>query len=129
MADGLVEGQATHFATFGPMSKNNHKNGVAKTWEHGMYAHCKLNMTFQDLRDEHKERSKANLHIKYRTGGLGLLMQQNLFEVWLCLEEHNCSHPNGNWFCWVIDESVAFPDERAPDQYIAWGYNSDLKLF
>ena len=99
------------------------------TWEHGMYTHCKLNMTFQDLRDEDKERSKTNLHVKYRTGGLGVLMQQTLFEVWLCVEEHNCSHPNGDWFCWVVDESVAFPDERAPDQYVAWGYNSDLNLF
>jgi len=56
-------------------------------------------------------------------------MQQNMFEVWLCVEGHTCSRPNGNWFCWVVDESIAFPDERAPDQYVAWGYNSDLRLF
>jgi len=70
------------------------------TRKHGMHTHCTLNMTFQDLRDEHKERSKANLHTKYRTGGLG----QTLFKVWLCVKKHDCSHPNGDWFCWVVDE-------------------------
>lgn len=99
------------------------------TWENDMYKHCKLDFTFKELRDEHKERYKANLPLKFRTGALGPLMQHNLFEVWLCLEDHYCSHPDDTWFCWVIDESVARPRERAPDQYIAWGHNSDLQLF
>jgi hypothetical protein len=28
----------------------------------------------------------------------------------------------------VIDEKVAIPEERAPQQYVAWGHNADLKL-
>ena len=34
-----------------------------------------------------------------------------------------------DWFCWVIDERIALPKERAPQQYVPWGYNGLLKLF
>ena len=34
-----------------------------------------------------------------------------------------------DWFCWVIDERIALPKERAPEQYVPWGYNGLLKLF
>jgi hypothetical protein len=33
------------------------------------------------------------------------------------------------FFCWVIDERIALVEERAPDQYVPWGINADLKLF
>ena len=29
----------------------------------------------------------------------------------------------------VIDERIALPKERAPDQYVPWGHNGHLKLF
>jgi hypothetical protein len=29
----------------------------------------------------------------------------------------------------VIDERIALPRERAPDQYVPWGHNGQLKLF
>jgi len=28
-----------------------------------------------------------------------------------------------------LDETKAGPPEKAPEQYIAWGHNKDLKLF
>jgi hypothetical protein len=34
-----------------------------------------------------------------------------------------------DWFCWVIDERIALPKERAPQQYVPWGHNGLLKLF
>ena len=34
-----------------------------------------------------------------------------------------------DWFCWVIDERIAVPKERAPEQYVPWGQNGLLKLF
>ncbi len=29
----------------------------------------------------------------------------------------------------MIDERIALPRERAPDQYVPWGHNGQLKLF
>ena len=29
----------------------------------------------------------------------------------------------------VIDERIAQPNERAPEQYVAWGHTGHLKLF
>ncbi len=29
----------------------------------------------------------------------------------------------------MIDERIALPKERAPDQYVPWGHNGQLKLF
>ncbi len=29
----------------------------------------------------------------------------------------------------MIDERIALPKERAPDQYVPWGHNGHLKLF
>jgi hypothetical protein len=29
----------------------------------------------------------------------------------------------------VIDERIALPKERAPEQYVAWGHHGYLKLF
>ena len=92
-----------------------------------MYKHCYLNFTLSELR----QRGKDFLSPKFKTGGLGKLMQPDVFEIWTCVEDHHCSGaspPHDGWFCWVLDERKALPYERAPEQWVPWGHNCDLKL-
>ena len=92
-----------------------------------MYKHCALNFTLQELRQRHKNM----LPPRFKTGGLGKLMQPDVFEIWACVEDHDCSghsSPQDGWFCWVLDERKALPYERAPEQWVAWGHHCDLKL-
>jgi len=66
---------------------------------------------------------------KYKTGGLGRLMVEGVFEAWVCLAGHECSARHDEFFCWVVDERIALVKERAPEQYVPWGNNADLELF
>ena len=60
------------------------------TWGSHEFAHCELNFTMRELRNRYKESQPPN----FKTGGLGTLMQPNLYEVWVCIEDHYCSnHP------------------------------------
>jgi hypothetical protein len=98
------------------------------TWGNSSFAHCKLNYSLQQLR----QREIAGLPPRHRTGGLGLKMQPSVFEAWVCVDQHECissSAPVDGWFCWVIDERIALPRERAPEQFVPWGHNGYLKLF
>jgi len=100
-------------------------SNINSTWGNIMYAHCDLNLTLKQLRQGYKDNNPPN----FRTGGLGPLMQPDLFEVWVCVENHFCStHPTDHWFCWTISESIAKDGEKTPDQYVAWGPNAVLGL-
>jgi hypothetical protein len=102
---------------------------MAGFWGNASFAHCNLNYTLHQLR----QRESAGQSPNYRTGGLGRKMQPSIFEAWVCVDQHECSSrtsvPMNDWFCWVIDERIALPKERAPQQYVPWGYNGLLKLF
>ena len=104
-------------------------NGLAGSWGNTSFAHCNLNYTLHQLR----QRESAGQSPNYRTGGLGRKMQPSIFEAWVCVDQHECirrtSDAMDDWFCWVIDERIALPKERAPQQYVPWGYNGLLKLF
>ena len=93
-------------------------------WGSASYSSCVLEYTLKELRD----RRIAGLGPRFRTGGLGQLMAPDTYEVWLCVEGHSCSTAADEWMCWVIDERVASPIERAPEQYVAWGPSSVLEL-
>jgi len=54
------------------------------------------------------------------TGGLGKLMQEYLFESWLCYRDHECSSSE-NFMCWIFDEK----DEI----WLPWATNFDLELY
>lgn len=95
-------------------------------WGSSTYKKCTLDTTIQQLR-----RSKsAGEPIVFVTGGLGRFLVANVYEVWICLSkvDHPCAR-HGDHFCWVVDERIALRGERAPDQYVPWGYNSALELF
>ena len=48
----------------------------------------------------------------------------------LCIAEWRATHICCKLqFCWVVDERITLRGERAPEQYVPWGYNSDLELF
>jgi hypothetical protein len=122
-------------ASTNPASGFNRGCGLANRcdmtgfWGNASFAHCNLNYTLQQLR----QRERAGLPPNYRTGGLGRKMHPSIFEAWVCVDQHECisrtSVPMNDWFCWVIDERIALPKERAPQQYVPWGYNGLLKLF
>jgi len=98
------------------------------SWGNASFAHCKLHLSLQQLR----QRESAGLPPRHRTGGLGLKMQPSVFEAWVCVDQHECissSAPMDGWFCWVIDERIALPRERAPEQFVPWGHSGYLKLF
>jgi uncharacterized protein involved in outer membrane biogenesis len=102
---------------------------MAGFWGNASFAHCRLDYSLQQL----LQRESAGLPPNYRTGGLGRKIHPSIFEVWVCVDEHECirrtSVPMDDWFCWVIDERIALPKERAPQQYVPWGQNGLLKLF
>jgi hypothetical protein len=97
-----------------------------RSWGQQIYQHCALNFTLGELR----HRAKGMLPPKFRTGGLGSLMLPDIM-TWTCVQGHDCSGespPQDGWFCWVLDELIALPHERAPEQWVPWGHNCDLKL-
>ena len=97
-----------------------------RSWGQQIYQHCALNFTLGELR----HRAKGMLPPKFRTGGLGSLMLSDIM-TWTCVQGHDCSGespPQDGWFCWVLDERIALPHERAPEQWVPWGHNCDLKL-
>ena len=63
------------------------------------------------LHQGYKERE-----IAFRTGGLGRLMQENVYESWVCLD-HFCGDPV---FCWVYHE--------IDKVFTSWGTNSEILL-
>ena len=95
-------------------------------WGDPAFIHCHCNLTMKELR----QRKKDALSPRYRTGGLGRRLTRGIWEVWLCLDSyHGCPSAVGQWFCFVVDERIALQEERAPQQYVPWGYNANLKLF
>lgn len=88
------------------------------TWGFHEFAHCELNFTMRELRNSFKESQPPN----FKTGGLGILMQPNLYEVWVCIEMHYCSnHPTDKFFCWVLDGCLMRQKPRtevASDHYV-----------
>jgi hypothetical protein len=132
---GMGNGSVAPEDSTNPASGFNKGCGLANRcdmtgfWGNASFAHCNLIYTLQQLR----QRESAGLPPNYRTGGLGRKMQSSIFESWVCVDQHECisrtSVPMNDWFCWVIDERIALPKERAPEQYVPWGYNGLLKLF
>jgi len=48
-----------------------------------------------------RARARARpLSLSLSAGGLGKWMEVNVFEVYVCVEEHECSTHLDPWFCW-----------------------------
>ena len=73
------------------------------------FAHCQQPFSWPQI-----TRSNETM---VRTGGLGELLEEGGYEVWVCVRDHECGDP---WFCWVWHETDA--------EFRAWGLNSELKL-
>jgi hypothetical protein len=54
-----------------------------------------------------------------RTGGLGQIMLEDKYEVWVCLQDNTCSTFE-DWFCYVFNEQSFI--------FEAWGFNSEVKV-
>lgn len=52
------------------------------SWGKQTYKHCALDFTLKELR----QRRKNMLPPRFKTGGLGKLMQPDVFEVWACVK-------------------------------------------
>ena len=106
-------------------------SGLNASWGNSKYAHCELGVTLRELRQAYKSGIITAHPANFKMGGLGEWAQPGLFEIWVCVQHHYCSGtepPMDGWFCWVLDERVYRTGERAPEQYVPWGHNCDLKL-
>ena len=57
----------------------------------------------------------------FKTGGLGLLAEENGYETWQCLRDHLCATDAADpWFCFVYHETRKV--------FTPWGHNSELNL-
>ena len=90
------------------------------------YEQCSLTYTLREMRKFSKE--TAGVFPKFQTGGLGQSMKPDVYESWLCLRHPCAAHYQDKRFCWVLNESVAYPYEKAPEQWIPWGPNALLNL-
>ena len=77
----------------------------------GDFRNCSLELTWPQINAQRRD--------AYSTGGLGMLMQTDLYEVWLCLRHHPCARP-GDSFCFVFNEKT--------EVFVAWGHRSVLGL-
>ena len=58
---------------------------------------------------------------QFKTGGLGLLMEEEGYETWQCIRDHYCATDAADtWFCFVYHETDKV--------FTPWGHNSQLKL-
>ena len=73
------------------------------------HATCMCTRTWREIRSA-----------KVPTGGLGSLMVEDVYEVWVCMPDDMCSHEY-NAFCYVYNEKTL--------HFEPWGYNSELNLF
>mmetsp|Transcript_39008 Transcript_39008/g.62854 ORF Transcript_39008/g.62854 Transcript_39008/m.62854 type:complete len:131 (-) Transcript_39008:654-1046(-) len=100
------------------------------------YTECELPYTLKQFRDRSRlcpldvcpTDAPPGIAPRFKTGGLGKLMEAGVFEVYVCVQGHPCSGSIDAWFCWVLDERKATPYETAPDQWVAWGRTEQLKL-
>ena len=77
--------------------------------------HCQLHKSWEELVGEHFHDETVLV-----TGGLGKLMEENRFEVWLCYRDHECSTAE-NYMCWIYDE--------VQHRWLPWATNFDLELY
>lgn len=89
-------------------------------------ANCQESRTWEQLLLEYGGGDTA-----FITGGLGKLMTQDKFEVWMCFRDHPCfdqavaarraGPATGDFMCYVFDEHAG--------RFIPWDKNSNLRLF
>ena len=71
-------------------------------------SHCVFEHTWRDLR---------SMQVSFSTGGLGRLMTDSEWEVWVCME-HPCATDT--------DDRVCFTYSEAHHVFVPWGYKSHL---
>jgi len=77
---------------------------------------CSFNSSWFD--PDLVQRMRPGPSLQVWTGGLGRMMEDSI-EVWLCLQDHECS-PAGDSFCFVYDETEK--------RFLPWAPNSCLHL-
>ena len=70
---------------------------------------------------DHQDHLRAADGTQFKTGGLGLLMEEEGYETWQCIRDHFCATDAADpWFCFVYHETRKV--------FTPWGHNSQLKL-
>ena len=90
-------------------------NSTAIKYTDPAMQHCQLHKGWEELVREH-----SNDETLLVTGGLGKLMEERRFEVWLCYRDHECSTAE-NYMCWIYDE--------VQHHWLPWATNFDLELY
>jgi len=89
-----------------------HTANRTRDWGKPEYRHCTNPYNWTELVHGYKD-----ARVTFKSGGLGSLMEDGAYEVWVCLHEHYCGDP---WFCFVYHEGEK--------EFSAWGPNSKLDL-
>ena len=65
------------------------------------------------------------LQASFKTGGLGRLTVEGVYEVWGCWKEHLClTDPNRCTYDWMC-----FQYHEQRQEWTPWGRNSEIELF
>ena len=64
-------------------------NTTGATWGSSLYRHCLLNFTMLDM----TRSMQSATPIAFKTGGLGHLLVEDVYEAWVCVAHHACSDP------------------------------------
>ena len=83
-------------------------------WNQQQYKHCHPSVS--SWPDALQDKS-----LIMKTGGLGNLMVEGKYEIWVCLLKDPCALGGDFFFCYVIDESTKM--------FVPWDQHSTLKLF
>ena len=83
-------------------------------WNQQQYKHCHPSVS--SWPDALQDKS-----LIMKTGGLGNLIVEGKFEIWVCLHNDPCALGGDFFFCYVIDESTK--------TFVPWDQHSTLKLF
>ena len=106
----LLLGQASGAAAMPVRADNRTKN-----WGSAEYVHCQQPFNWKELVYGYKES-----RVRFKSDGLGDLLEPGGHEVWVCLHDHYCAVQGDPWFCFVFDE--------ATQGFSPWGPNSQLQL-
>ena len=100
--------------TWGSVPKPNPSAPArSKDWGKPEYKRCVQPRSWQEL--------LQGDNTDFKTGGLGLLAEENGYETWQCLRDHLCATDAADpWFCFVYHETRKV--------FTPWGHNSELNL-
>lgn len=89
----------------------------APLWNQSQYKYCQP--LFDSWRDMRRQLKAGSLRVL--TGGLGKLLVEGEYEVWICVHKDPCALGGDFFFCYVLNERS--------NKFVSWDQNYNLHLF